>query len=370
MAKQKAITGSFPINSMPEAQDVLFPASGNSTISIFSSNPDKPDSPLIHAVNGEYGLITETLQNGMLTINSYTKEKFETFSTPCSQYSSFAHPPLHKHNYSEIGLILDGVVCQRVEGHTVTQQAGQAFLMNRNVAHTEEFINDFHIAFLMLPENTISRIIQRDRVHHASHAFSNELMQFFLAEEQAASSDRMLLTFLPAVPFDSFSSRICTILDMILNEMEEHRPGFSDLCDGLILRLLSLLDDGQLYRKDVWKSGGKTPEVAFNVLTDYLIDHFGRFSRSELEANLHYSSGYLNKVCKMFTGQSLVKYGQYFSMREADRLLLETDLSITEIVERLGYANRHYFNQVFKSHFSVTPAAHRENRRQALLPPV
>ena len=97
------------------------------------------------------------------------------------------------------------------------------------------------------------------------------------------------------------------------------------------------------------------------MLTDYLIENCGRFSRKGLEEDLHYSSGYLNKVCKTFTGKSLVKYGQFFSMKEAERLLLKTDLSITEIVERLGYTNRHYFNQVFESYFSVPPSRHREN---------
>lgn len=330
-------------------------------------NPDSKTSPLIHDIIGEYGLISESLRNNILTFESFTKDKHECHTIPCSQFTFFAQPPLHKHNFSEIGLVLDGVVCQHVEGNHLTHRAGHGFILNRNVAHTEEFINDFHIVFLELPEEALSRIIQRNQSQHSAYPFSEEILHFFLAgEESPVSPDRMLLDFSPAVPFSSISGDIQNILDRIRKEMQYHKPGYSDLCDGMILRLLSILDDSSLYHKKFYQAKARTSELAFNVLTEYLIENCGRFSRKNLETELHYSSGYLNKVCKTFTGKSLVEYGQYFSMKEAERLLLKTDLSVSEIITRLGYANRHYFNQVFRAHFSVSPSQHRDNHSQSV----
>ncbi len=343
----------------PRQHTLQLAGTGNSMIKVFSGDPEKAGSPLIFDVAGEYGLIIESIRNNVFTFASYTKEKHDVFSVP--QFSFLTQAPLHKHNFSEIGLVLDGIVCQNVDGRHLTHRAGQGFILNRNIVHTEEFVNDFTIMYLELPEDALSRIIRRDQARCSAYPFSAEMNQFFLSTESAPSSDRMLLTFSPVDSLPSRSEAVRDILDRICREMEERKPGYSDLCDGMILRLLYMLDDENLYQKEYYSSNIKTPEQAFNMLTDYLIENCGRFSRKGLEEDLHYSSGYLNKVCKTFTGKSLVKYGQFFSMKEAERLLLKTDLSITEIVERLGYTNRHYFNQVFESYFSVPPSRHREN---------
>lgn len=330
-------------------------------------NLDSKASPLIHDVIGEYGLIHESLRNNILTFDSYTKDKHECHITSCSQFPFYAQPPLHKHNFSELGLVLDGVVGQHVEGNHLTHRAGQGFIMNRNVAHTEEFIDNFHIVFLELPEEALSHILRRNQFPHPTYPYSEEILHFFLSgEESPVSPDWMLLEFSPVVPSQPFSHEIQRILDQLAQEMLNRKPGYSDLCDGMILRLLSILDDSSLFHKQFYQAKARTSELAFNMLTEYLIQNCGRFSRKDLETELHYSAGYLNKVCKMYTGNSLVEYGQYFSMKEAERLLLKTDLSVSEIVTRLGYANRHYFNQVFRAHFSVSPSQHRENLSQAL----
>lgn len=356
----------FPVDIGPESDPISLTESSESSIRIFSGNRNQADSSFIYDVSGEYGLIAESLQNNIFTFESYTKDKYGSYSSTSSQLPFFSQSPLHKHNFSEIGIVLDGIVCQNVNGNHLTHRAGQGFILNRNTLHTEEFVNDFHIIYLELPEDALSRIIQRNQVSFSAYPFSDEIHYFFLPSEEQSSSSRMLLTFSPADPSSDIFVTVRSILEQICQEMRSQKPGYSDLCDGMVLRLLSILDDETLYQKDFYRSDIRTPELAFNALTDYLERKYGRLSRKDLEAELHYSSGYLNKVCKMYTGKSLVEYGQYFSMKEAERLLLKTDLSVSEIVTRLGYTNRHYFNQVFRAHFSVSPSQHRENHGQTL----
>ncbi len=361
MADRTEKNALFPTGRDPKQDALQLANSSDSMIRVFSGDSENTGSPLIFDVAGEYGMILESMQNNVFTFASYTKEKHDFFSVPSTNFSFFSQAPLHKHNFSEIGLVLEGIVYQNVDGHHLTHRAGQGFILNRNISHNEEFVDDFTILYLELPEDALSHIIRRDQSRCSAYPFSDEMNHFFLPAESAPSSGRMLLTFSPVDSPASPCETVRSLLDQLRREMSERKPGFSDLCDGLVLRLLYMLDDENLYQKEYYSSGIKTPEQAFNTLTDYLIENCGRFSRKGLEEDLHYSSGYLNKVCKTFTGKSLVKYGQFFSMKEAERLLLKTDLSITEIVERLGYTNRHYFNQVFESYFSVPPSRHREN---------
>ena len=48
---------------------------------------------------------------------------------------------------------------------------------------------------------------------------------------------------------------------------------------------------------------------------------------------------------------------------EASRLLAHTDLSVDEIAERCGFANRYYFSRVFKQATGESPAAFRAEAR-------
>ena len=49
-------------------------------------------------------------------------------------------------------------------------------------------------------------------------------------------------------------------------------------------------------------------------------------------------------------------------MEKAKQLLLQTNLRISEIGQRVGYPNTSYFCQQFKKFFGVTANSMRENR--------
>ncbi|QHT63140.1 AraC family transcriptional regulator [Paenibacillus lycopersici] len=82
-----------------------------------------------------------------------------------------------------------------------------------------------------------------------------------------------------------------------------------------------------------------------------------RFSRS-----MAMSYKQLNRVFKQETGFTV--YGYLLSRRigQAEMLLQDTSLSVSEIAFRLGYADPHYFSNLFKQKTGMTPTGF---RRQA-----
>lgn len=84
-----------------------------------------------------------------------------------------------------------------------------------------------------------------------------------------------------------------------------------------------------------------------------------RFSVSEMARTFHLSVDQLNRSFKKEFGITPYKYYQKIRIQLATSLLLNTNLSIDDISERLAFYNRNAFSNCFKAYNSVTPAKYR-----------
>lgn len=66
---------------------------------------------------------------------------------------------------------------------------------------------------------------------------------------------------------------------------------------------------------------------------------------------------------KEYTGKNFVNYLKEVRLKEAKRLLDETDMKIIEISEAVGYENDKHFMKTFKYLYSVTPSEYRKNMK-------
>lgn len=67
---------------------------------------------------------------------------------------------------------------------------------------------------------------------------------------------------------------------------------------------------------------------------------------------------------KQYTGSNFVNYLKDIRMREAKRLLAETDMRIVEISQEVGYDNEKHFMKIFKASCGVSPSEYRKNMQQ------
>ncbi|MGM9617259.1 helix-turn-helix domain-containing protein [Butyricicoccus sp.] len=74
------------------------------------------------------------------------------------------------------------------------------------------------------------------------------------------------------------------------------------------------------------------------------------------------SSAYLFRLFKQVTGTSLMQYIIQRRIGEAQTLLLITDLSITEVAQKVGYDNLSHFVKMFTQNVGLSP---RKYRKQA-----
>lgn len=81
---------------------------------------------------------------------------------------------------------------------------------------------------------------------------------------------------------------------------------------------------------------------------------------SAIANEVHLSPSYLSYLFKKETGNSLVKYITSIRLKEAKKLLRESNMKISEIATKVGYQNYSYFNISFKSNLGMSPVQYRE----------
>ncbi|MNJ77807.1 HTH-type transcriptional regulator YesS [compost metagenome] len=73
------------------------------------------------------------------------------------------------------------------------------------------------------------------------------------------------------------------------------------------------------------------------------------------------STVYLSRLFKQEVGASFVSVLTQTRIKQAIRLLSETDLAIHEIAEQTGYESQHYFSTAFKKAAGLPPNQYRKN---------
>lgn len=100
--------------------------------------------------------------------------------------------------------------------------------------------------------------------------------------------------------------------------------------------------------------------VAKRVL-DYIDESYTEdLLLSEVARKFRLSIGYASSLVKRETGSTYSEYVASKRLKLACQLLADPELSIQEIVQRVGYKDYFHFNKLFKKHFGVTPSKYRK----------
>ena len=274
---------------------------------------------------------------------------------------------LHTHNTYELYLVRSGTLSQRIESHRHIYPEGSCFLLNRNVRHNEEYSSSFSVVGLSISEELLHDIISEEfSDEYLSDILWDEdtdLMRFLDAEFNEIPDGRK--TFIDFIPVDNGQrDRVCeNIFEEIAQIMLDPQPGYLFLIKSKVCRLLSCLSNKEAYTTQPTELGTAAESKVFSRITKELENGHGRVSRNELERKLHYSGNYLNRISHKYTGMNLTEYANSIAMRYAASMLVSSDLTISEIAEKLSFSNRRYFYNEFQKAYGCTPKQYRNEHR-------
>ena len=153
---------------------------------------------------------------------------------------------------------------------------------------------------------------------------------------------------------------VLLLVNRMLYEFENQPPLGRSLCLALLAELLISL---QRYRAGEAENDGNedTAHGRMREVAAYLCEHAReQITLSEVAAHFAVSPSHLSRVFHQETGFGLREYLVHYRIRQACDLLLNTNLSVTQIADRCGFSDSNYFGDAFKKATGLSPREYRK----------
>ncbi len=269
---------------------------------------------------------------------------------------------LHHHSHFELVFVEAGELVQHFENGSFHYQKGDACLLNRNTMHLEGFESDCKLYFVNLPPDFLLDLVNTEEpAFYRPQYQRGEVARFVQENKDTETAEYMDLAAVLENRTDTHR-RVSAILKQIQEDMEKSGPGFGFKVMGQLLQLFSILEDPGCYHASRIGVDSQPETFIYTRAVAILEERHGRVSRKELGKALNYHPDHLNRVIKRQCGLSLRKLGQQIAVREAIRRMTETDQSIAQIIQDLGYTNRSHFYRLFEEETGMSPGAWRNEQ--------
>lgn len=248
-----------------------------------------------------------------------------------AKYGGDWHSVPHTHNHIELFYITGGNGQFLIEDQLYPVNANHLIIINPNVTHTEVSLNAQPLEYIVLGIEGIELAISDN------------------------SNGRFCI-------LDHFeSAQIHSCLRNILREMEMKNTGYEDVCQAfmeiLIIRLMRSTNLAVPTEPQVITGNKQCAAVR-----RYIDLHFKEpLSLDQLAEEVHMNKYYLSHAFKREYGVSPINYMVSKRLDESKYLLSETDLSMSQIAQLLGFSSLSYFSQVFRRTQSITPMEFRQS---------
>ena len=164
-----------------------------------------------------------------------------------------------------------------------------------------------------------------------------------------------------------FSVSYTDRLDILLTEMYEefhHKQIYHQNMLYYSAGMLFTLMERQLLSQISVSPSNPLRLVRYDQIYSYICDNYSLTSAREIAEYFHISQSYL---CKLFheNGTTVTTVIQEIRLQHTRSLLEQSDLSVQNIAELVGYHDLTYFIKLFKRYFSITPYQYRKKYQSA-----
>ncbi|MFN7930343.1 MAG: AraC family transcriptional regulator [Blastocatellia bacterium] len=158
-------------------------------------------------------------------------------------------------------------------------------------------------------------------------------------------------------------TRLCTLLTTLRREMQEGATGWRDVIHSLVQQLVV-----ELLRSHINLQRSEELELSRLGIVDrrlrraleFMHDHCAReLSLAEIAGTAYMSEFHFARLFKKITGTTPHAHLAALRLERARKLLLESDLAITEIGAQVGYQSQSHFTKIFRATTGLTPHAFR-----------
>lgn len=263
-------------------------------------------------------------------------------------------PSKHVHNEFEIYYLLEGERYYFIENKTYLVKEGSLVFVNEGQIHKTGVAGgkSYHDRILIeLKAEPFQTFMQ------ASCGIS--LSEFFAANYGVLKLD------------SKGQHYVKSLLLGIMEELRHKQPHYAALA---MMKLSSLLIftmriNSEDTSKDVSALAMTAKHSKVGEVASYIMAHSAETrSLDDLAKRFYINKCYLSRIFKEVTSFTVSEYININRIQKAQQMLLETDLSITEIAASLGYESITYFEKVFSNFTETSPLKYRKQYRKTAQP--
>ena len=98
---------------------------------------------------------------------------------------------------------------------------------------------------------------------------------------------------------------------------------------------------------------------------DYISEHFEeKIYVDKLAEIINVSNDYFIKMFKDSIGKTPIDYINGLRINRSMQYLVETDMSMSDISDKIGFCNANYFHKIFKQYTDTSPLAYRKSGKK------
>ena len=244
---------------------------------------------------------------------------------------------LHYHDELEFVIVYEGRFAITVDGEEYFAEGGDVVFVGSGVPHSTRYVTPSKTGLIQFRENdflssSITKIIKYTVKYNN---LSESKIRIIRSPELFGSLDRLLLeSDSKEGAFEMFvRSEVYKIL-------------------GLLYREGILLDTERFFAsKEIQKILPALEYVNKNYADNVTLE--------DASSILGFDVSYFCRIFKSATGRTFTEYLNFVRICKAEKLLSETDKSILEISEAVGFSSMSYFNRVFRRIRNSSPGSYR-----------
>lgn len=257
-------------------------------------------------------------------------------------HTRFVSFPKHNHDYVEVIYVCGGTITHHLENHILYLNEGSLLFLNKEIYHSIEPASENDIGInILLSDDFISHLIPKLNKQSI-------ITQFLMRSLQKNTKPEFLHYWIgDNIPMQGLLS------NLVYSLSGDHHINPSIVPDNfaLLINYLTLYDEAvknsSLYQND--------NDLFIIYVNDYLNNNYRLASLADLAKKTGYSEEYLSRLIKKLFGKNFISILKEKRLQVAEDLLLNTTMSLQDVINSVGYDNRFYFNELFRKKNGISP---------------
>lgn len=277
---------------------------------------------------------------------------FKNGNISVTRSNRFSYIPAHMHDFIELNYVYSGTSKQYINDKKITLHKGQAIIMDRTVQQRIDYANeqDILINILIKDDREISNLVNSPDI-----TSSRTVATFFTNILNPKINHNNYIVF------DFSNNKLLTnIIESLITESITKK----EECNINLLRLLMEIwieeSDASITLTNTQYSIENNKDL-INKIVNFINSNYNSVSLKSLSKVFGYNSNYLGDKIYKETGHTFKYFLQMRKFNIASNLILNTDMSIENISQIVGYKNHSSLYRLFKIIVGISPNEYKQN---------